>query len=217
MKRYLTTAALAAIAATGAGYWMSQQATSTTPIPAMIGAAQAAETSEIVEMSLGNPDAKVKVIEYASFTCPHCADFEKTVFQDIRKNYIDTDKVHFTVRDVYFDRPGLWASMVARCDPMRYFGVQHLVFEDISAWARGEPAEIVSNLQKIGRKAGLSDDQINACLQDADKARSLVDWWEANAEEHEINSTPSFIINGQKYSNMSYADFAAVLDEKLAE
>lgn len=217
MKRYLTLAALAAVTATGVGYWMSQQSTTTTAqLPNLVGAAHAAET-EIVEMSLGNPDASVHVIEYASFTCGHCANFEKGVFPEIRKNYIDTDKIKFTFRDVYFDRYGLWASMVARCDPMRYFGVQHLVFDDISGWASGEPAQVADNLRKIGRKAGLSDDQVNACLQDADMAQSLVSWWEANSKEHDIDSTPSFIINGKKYSNMSYADFSKILDEKLAE
>ncbi len=218
MKRYLTMAALAAVTATGIGYWMSQQASSTqTHLPSLVGAAIAEGSHEIVEMSLGDPDAKVHVIEYASFTCGHCATFEKTVFKDLRKNYIDPGKIKFTFRDVYFDRYGLWASMVARCDPMRYFGVQDLIFEDISAWASGEPAQIADNLRKIGRKAGLTDEKVNACLQDADMAQDLVAWWEANSEEHGINATPSFIINGKKYSNMPYEDFAKILDEKLAE
>ncbi|MFV0334357.1 MAG: DsbA family protein [Tropicimonas sp.] len=220
MKRYLSITALIAATAGGTGFWMSQQ-TAPAPLPALVGAAQAAaeteSAGEIVEMTLGNPDAKVHVIEYASFTCSHCANFEKTVFPEIRKNYIDGGKISFTFRDVYFDRYGLWAGMVARCDPMRYFGVQDLVFEDIAAWASGEPAQVADGLRKIGRKAGLSDEQVNACLQDAGKAESLVAWWEANAREHDINSTPSFIINGEKYPNMSYADFAKVLDEKLAE
>ena len=215
MKRYLTGTVLAIVAAAGIGYWMSQQAT--TPLPTLVGAAQAAEGSEIAEMSLGNPDAKVHVIEYASFTCPHCANFEQTVFKDIRKNYIDTGKIQFTFRDVYFDRYGLWASMVARCDPMRYFGVQDLLFEDIHGWAGGEPAQVAESLRKIGRQAGLSDETLNACLQDSEVAQNLVAWWEANSKEHDINSTPSFIINGQKYSNMSYEEFAKILDEKLAE
>ena len=218
MKRYLTLAALAAVTATGIGYWMAQQSSQqATQLPSLVRPALAEGAHEVVEMSLGNPDASVHVIEYASFTCGHCANFEQDVFPKIRKNYVDTDKIKFTFRDVYFDRYGLWASMVARCDPMRYFGVQHLIFDDISGWAGGEPAQVADNLRKIGRKAGLSDEQVNACLQDADMAQDLVAWWEANSKEHEINATPSFIINGEKYSNMSYEDFARILDEKLAE
>lgn len=217
MKRYLSMAAVAAVAATGIGFWMSQQASTPVSMSDLVPAANAAEGSEVMEMTLGNPDASVKVIEYGSFTCGHCANFEQTVFPQLKKDYIDTGKIQFTYRDVYFDRYGLWASMVARCDPMRYFGVQNLVFEDINAWASGEPAQVADNLRKIGRKAGLTDDQVNACMQDAEKAQSLVDWWEANSKEHDINATPSFIINGEKFSNMSYEDFAKVLDAKLAE
>ncbi|SFC65072.1 DsbA family protein [Tropicimonas isoalkanivorans] len=225
MKRYLTLTAAGAMAAAGIGYWMSTTATG--PAEALVPAAHAAETetenapapapAEIVEMSLGNPDAKVEVIEYGSFTCGHCANFEKTVFPELKENYIDSGKIHFIFRDVYFDRYGLWASMVARCDPLRYWGIQSLVFEDISGWAGGEPAEVADNLRKIGRKAGLSDETVNACLQDAGKAQSLVDWYEANAKEHGIDSTPSFIVNGEKYSNMSYEEFSKLLDDALAE
>ncbi|WP_068108601.1 DsbA family protein [Tropicimonas marinistellae] len=219
MKRYLTLTVLGAVAATGFGYWLSHQ--SAGPVNSLVPAAHAADgeaaTAEIVEMSLGNPDASVQVIEYASFTCGHCANFEQNVFPDIKENYVDTGKIQFTFRDVYFDRYGLWASMVARCDPMRYFGVQGLLYDEQSEWTHGEPATVADNLRKIGRKAGLTDEQVNACMQDAGTAQALVDWYEANAEEHGINATPSFIINGEKYSNMSYADFAKVLDEKLAE
>ena len=239
MKRYLSITAVIAVAAAGTGFWLSQQAT-TAPLPTLVGAAEAetpaaapesvvktetttAATTEatgenkIVEMTLGNPDATVHVIEYASFTCGHCANFEKTVFPEIRKNYIDAGKIQFTFRDVYFDRYGLWASMVARCDPMRYFGVQKLVFDDIPGWASGEPAQVADGLRKIGRQAGLTDDQVNACMQDAAKAQELMAWYEANAEKDNVDATPTFIINGEKYSNMPYAEFAKVLDEKLAE
>ncbi|PRY20919.1 protein-disulfide isomerase [Aliiruegeria haliotis] len=212
MKRSFTLAVLAAIAAVGIGFSQSQPGQST--FPSFVGAAHA---EAIQEMVLGNPDAKVEVIEYASFTCGHCANFSQTVLKDIKKDYIDTGKIKFVHRDVYFDRYGLWASMVARCDPMRYFGISDLLFKDISAWASGEPAQIADNLRKIGRTAGLSNEQVNACLQDAEMAQDLVAWYEGNAKEHDISATPSFVINGEKYSNMNYADFSKVLDEKLGE
>ncbi len=215
MKRILTLTALAAVAAAGIGTWNGQS--SQPAMPSFVGAAQAADSSEVMEMSLGNPDSKVEMVEYASFTCGHCSTFNNSVFKQIKKDYIDTGKIKFTHRDVYFDRYGLWASMLARCDSMRYFGVKDILFDDIGAWAQGEPAQIADNLRKIGRQAGLADETVNACLQDADMAQDLVAWWEANAEKDGINATPSFIINGEKYSNMSYAEFAEILDKKLAE
>ena len=81
----------------------------------------------------------------------------------------------------------------------------------------GDPAAIVTELRKIGLKGGLDNDTLDACLEDADNAQALVAWYQENAERDNIRSTPSFLINGEPYSNMNYADFSAIIDEKLAE
>ncbi|MGI1662313.1 DsbA family protein [Palleronia sp. KMU-117] len=178
----------------------------------------APDTSRVVEMTLGDPNAPVTVIEYASFTCPHCKAFHDGAFGDLKANYIDTGKVHFIYREVYFDRFGLWAAMVARCGgPERYFGISDLLYEQQRDWlADGDPATIADNLRKIGRTAGLTDEQVDACLQDRGMAEAMVAVYQENAERDGVDSTPSFLINGKKHSNMSYADFAAILDEELA-
>ncbi|MDG2340062.1 MAG: DsbA family protein [Paracoccaceae bacterium] len=184
---------------------------------ANVANAQESEAVVVAEMQQGNPDAKVTVIEYASFTCPHCANFHKDQYQELKTNYIDTGMINFVYREVYFDRFGLWSSMVARCDETKFFGISDLLYKGQSEWTKGTPAEIADNLRKIGRVAGLSEDQLTACLSDADKATGLYGWYKENAETDGITSTPSFIINGEKSPNLSYAEFAAVLDEKLAE
>ena len=176
-----------------------------------------AQDVEITDMQIGNPDASVTVVEYASYTCPHCANFHKNQFVDLKANYIDTGKINFVYREVYFDRYGLWASMVARCDADKFFGISDLIYKGQSEWAKGTPAEIADNLRKIGRVAGLSEEQLDVCLTDADKAQGLFAWYQANAEADDISSTPTFMINGQQYSNMNYSEFAAIIDEKLAE
>jgi protein-disulfide isomerase len=182
-------------------------------------AQDATATADIPDMVLGQPDAPVTIIEYASFTCPHCAEFSATVFPEIRKNYIDTGKVRFVIREVYFDRFGLWASMVARCGgQMRFFGVSDMLFAKQKEWTEGgDPAAIAGNLRRLGLSAGITADQLDACLQDGDNAQALVAWYEKNAKDDNIEATPSFIIDGEKYSNMSYQDFAKVLDEKLSQ
>lgn len=186
-----------------------------------VGAAEAqeADTSQVLEMALGNEDAPVTVIEYSSFTCPHCKNFHEQVFGDLKTNYIDTGKVRFVYREVYFDRYGLWAGMVARCGgEERYFGIADLIFKQQSEWTDGSsPAEIADNLRRIGRQAGLSNDTIDACLQDGDKAQAMVALYQENAGKDDVQGTPAFIINGEKYSNMNFADFSEVLDEKLGE
>lgn len=222
MQRKLTLAALAAALIAGAAWYATTPSQTTTAFTAPFGAATAqtaAENVEIVEMVMGAEDAPVTVIEYASYTCPHCANFHKAVLPELKKNYIDTGKVKFVYREVYFDRFGLWASMVARCGgEMRFFGITDLIYEGQKEWtASGDPATIAQNLRKIGLTAGIDGEALDACMQDAGKAQALVAWFEENAKADDISSTPSFIVDGEKQSNMNYADFSALLDSKLGE
>ncbi|MEX5598351.1 DsbA family protein [Pseudophaeobacter sp. C1-32P7] len=187
----------------------------------LIGAAYAqdaeVDTSTITEMVQGAEDAPVTLIEYASYTCPHCANFHTGPYKKLKEEYIDTGKVKFIYREVYFDRYGLWASMIARCaGPEKFFGMTDLIFKEQSDWARaGGATEIVDALRKIGRLAGLENDQLEACLQDGTKAQTLVTWYQENAEEHDVTATPSFVLNGKKIENQSYDSFKALIDAEL--
>ena len=225
-RKILIVAAVLAVVL-GAAWWQlggqhSAEAATETEAEAATDAAPAAadvDTSSITEMTMGPEDAKVTVTEYASFTCPHCANFHQTTFQDLKRDYIDTGKVHFIYRDVYFDRVGLWASMLARCaGPVRFFGISDMLYNQQKEWLSADDAvAISSNLRRIGKVAGLEEDQINACLEDADKAETLLAWFNQNAEADDIKSTPTLMINGEQYGNMSYSDLKAIIDEKLAE
>ena len=174
---------------------------------------------EIQDFSIGSPDATVKVVEYASFTCPHCAAFPANVWPQLKTNYVDTGKVQFTYREVYFDRYGLWAAMVARCGgEMRYFGIIDMIFEQQQEWAASDdPNVVVGNLRTIGKAAGLDDAALDVCLKDGAKAEAMVAHFEANMEADGVEGTPTFIINGTKHSNMSYDDMKAIIDAELAK
>jgi protein-disulfide isomerase len=185
---------------------------------ATLAAPVAAQEDAITEMTMGPEDAKVTIIEYASFTCPHCASFHNGPLKELKAEYIDTGKIHFVYRDVYFDRFGLWASMVARCGgPDKFFGIADMLYAQQRDWAQGEPAAIADNLRRIGKLAGIEPDALEACLNDRDKAQALVAWYQENATEHDVNSTPTLIINEKKYGNMAYADLKAIIEEKLAQ
>lgn len=229
MNKILPIAALS-LAIVGGGAWFLTQpgaGPGSTELLPGAASAQAAgdaaateiDTSTIEEMALGAEDAPVEVIEYASFTCPHCATFHTNTYPQLKADYVDTGKVRFIYREVYFDRPGLWASMVARCGGQeRFFGISEMLYDQQSDWVSGgDPAQIAQNLRRIGKTAGLEEAELEACLSDATKAQTLVAWFEENAAEDEITSTPTFIIDGEKHSNMSYADMQAILDEKLGE
>lgn len=228
MKRRLFIGSGAAAVAVGGAFWLNQTNTGLGSSNASTGfgaaMAQSSETATeidttgIVEMALGDKDAPVTVVEYSSFTCPHCATFHENVFPEIKKNYIDTGKVRFIYREAYFDKYGLWASLMARCGgEMRYFGISDILMKTQREWlAGGDPAAVVENLRKIGLTAGMTNESLDACFKDEDQVQALVAWYQENFTRDDMNSTPSFLINGQKYSNMSYADFSAALDEKLA-
>lgn len=218
------TALFGAVVFVAAGaYFVLNGSTASTPAgAALIGAANAQEsaeidTSSVIEMTMGAEDAPVTLIEYASFTCPHCANFHIGPLKEIKKNYVDTGKLRLIYREVYFDRFGLWASMIARCGgEEKFFGITDLIYKGQSTWSSaGGVPEIVGELRKIGRLAGLEAEAIEACLQDAEKAQTLVAWYQKNAEADGVESTPSFVLNGRKLSNMPYADFAREIDAEL--
>ena len=186
-------------------------------------AASAEEASEeikpIAEMVQGDLDAPIEMVEYASFTCPHCATFHADVYPKLKINYIDKGLVKFIYREVYFDKYGMWASMIARCAGSdKFFGMTDQIYRKQSVWARAESdVAIVTELRKIGLLAGLDETQLGQCLQDGVKLRALVEWYSENAKRDEIKSTPTLIINGEKHSNQSYEQLTEILDEILGK
>ena len=185
-----------------------------TPLLGAKGFAQ--ESVEVKEMSLGNPDSTVTVTEYASYTCPHCASFHANTYPQLKANYIDTNKIKFIYRDVYFDRFGLWASMMARCDDSKFFGITDMLYKRQPDWSRaGDPAAIISEMRKIGLVAGLTNEQMDACLQNQQMAEALVARFQETTTADDVTSTPTLFVNGTKYSNMSYSDLAAIIDTAL--
>lgn len=179
-----------------------------------------ASAVEVTDLVLGDADAPIELIEYASYTCSHCANFHSNVFVPLKKDYIDTGKVRFVFREVYFDKFGLWASMVARCGgDMRYFGIQKLLFDEQADWIAGgkDTMQIVENLRTIGKKAGLTDENLDACLNDGQMAEAMYAKFTKEMEEYGVDATPTLIINGEKNKNMSYESLKKILDAKLAE
>ena len=203
-------------------------AAQTTPAPEAAPAAPAA-TSEaqvpapaepkiVEDLFLGEESAPLTIYEYASFTCPHCAAFHKDNFPKLKAEYIDTGKVRFATREVYFDQVGLWAGILARCDDSKYYPVSGMLMDEQAVWlgaANGE--ELVGNLRKIGAKAGMTAEQMDACWADQAKVADLVHTFQVNADADKIKATPTFMIGGEQVENQSWEDLKAKIDEKLAE
>ena len=211
MAGKLGLAALALSAAAGLALWGGA------PSPVTPAVAQEAAPA-VADMVLGLAEAPVTVVEYSSFTCPHCATFENEVLAPLKRDYIDTGKVRFVFREVYFDRYGLWAAMVARCGgEMRYFGIHDMLFDQQQDWATiQDPMQVVNKLKTIGLTAGLDQASLDACLNDQAKAEALIKQSETNMAADGVTGTPTIFVNETKHSNMGWDEFKAILDAELA-
>jgi protein-disulfide isomerase len=169
------------------------------------------------DVVLGDESAPVTVIEYASFTCPHCARFHINTWPRFKAEYIDTGKVRFILREVYFDRWGLWASMTARCGGANaFYPMAGQFLTKQSVWAKVPDDQIGAEIRKIGRLNGLSASQLDACLSDQDYARALIEAYQQNSAADGVKSTPTFIINGEKSEgNMPFDELVALVDAHL--
>ena len=188
----------------------------------MLGFAYAADPSKVeskyIEMSKGNDDAPVVFVEYASLTCPACAAFHSNVYPQLNKEYIETGKVKFIHREIYFDKAGLWAALTARCTNVvnRYFGMLDLLYSEQPIWSRNESSDkIVESLLKISTKSGIGKAKAISCLEDQEKALDLVNEFQIYVNKDAIESTPTFIINGTKYENRSYDELKKIIDKEL--
>ena len=169
------------------------------------------------ERSLGNQNAKVTVIEYASLTCPHCAAFHTGPWPAIKKEYIDTGKIKFIFRDFPLDRVALAASMIARCAPAeRYFGIISLMFETQDAW-RGA-ANPQAALGSIGQLAGMSAETLQVCVQNRAVFEAVMKQRNDGDQKFKIESTPTILVNGQKIGgSLDIGRFREVVDQALAD
>jgi protein-disulfide isomerase len=149
-------------------------------------------------MALGPADAPVTITEFASMTCPHCAAFNATVFPKIKSEYIDTSKIRYIFREFPLDVKALAGSMLARCiakdDSGKYFAVVDLLFRQQNDWVLKNTTD---TLTRIGKQAGLSQQQVEDCLKD----QALMDKISADqkyaGEVLKVNSTPTFFVNGE--------------------
>ena len=166
--------------------------------------------------TIGNPDATVKIIEYSSFTCPHCASFHLETLPQLKSDYIDKGLVALEYREVYFDGPGLWAGLLARCKGVeKYFPMVDLIFKKQKEWTSGGNESVVEGLKSLGRQAGLSNEESLECMQNDNLAKKLVEIFKTNAGQDSITSTPSFVINGKLVPNSSYKDIKEIIDSLL--
>lgn len=226
MRNVLTAiAALAIVGAAGVGYFVVQDrsavsaplpaaSTSTTMVagsPQNTAAPQTAQADQPEigpdEHVLGKIDAPVTIIEYASMTCPHCAAFHTETMPRIKSEFIDKGLVRFVFRPFPLDGLAARASLLAQCVPGDgYYSMLDILFRSQRDWSSA--ADPVAALKQIGRTAGLSDADIDRCIADEAQFDRIVAAMQEAQTKFAIDSTPSFVINGTKYANMPFDDYA---------
>lgn len=150
----------------------------------------------LLDRVMGNPAATVTIIEYASFTCPHCATFHTETLPQLKKEYLDGGKVKLIFRDFPFDEPALRASMMARCmPPERYFPMVETLFKTQNQWARDKDA--TAALARLGKLAGMSDADFKTCMGNEALMNGVLKSRVDGEKQHGVQSTPSFIINDE--------------------
>jgi protein-disulfide isomerase len=151
-------------------------------------------------MSLGNAQAKVTVIEYASVGCPVCAKWQAEVYPAFKAKYVDTGKVHYVFREMLVGEGAEVALaangfLLARCaGPDKYFPVIDAIFAD-QQQAFQAPRDVLSN---VAKSVGMTDDQFNKCIEDEAAIKALNDRVEEHVKTDGVNSTPTFVINGKQ-------------------
>lgn len=162
------------------------------------------------EMVMGSADAPNTIVEYASMTCSHCATFQIEVFPELKAKYIDTGKAKYMLREFPLDNLAVAAFMVARCSD-RYYPMVDALFETQSVWAV-QGSEGKDKLLQIARQAGFSKERFDECLADKELFKKIVDVRDRGHEAFQIDSTPTFFVNGKRLSDHKIEDFDDVLE-----
>jgi len=209
---------LVAVAAIAAGVWSGTRPSSPGPIPTAV--AQTVDRSSLLQVQpsdhvLGDPKAPVTLIEYASFTCPHCAHFNVTVLPELKKKWVDTGKVKLIYRDFPLDQTALKVAQIAECAGNdKYFGVIDVIFGTQAKWATA--ADPIAELGKMLRIAGMGEAEIKACLaNDSVQAGVLADY--RGGETLGVNSTPTLFINGEQFKGARSVEELDAVFDKLAK
>lgn len=180
------------------------------------GKAMLEAASPLGDRSLGKVDAPVVLIEYASATCPHCAEFHEKLLPVIKAEYIDTGKVRFIFREFPLDNNALAVFMLVRCLPEdKFFATTDLVFRRQQLWAKAPNPGV--EMTKIMNMAGMDKATFEACLKKEDLAKTLVDYSKKSAADFGIKGTPALFVNGEYVDgHKDMADVKKALDAAIA-
>ena len=168
---------------------------------------------------IGDENAPITIIEYASLSCSHCSDFHKNTLGKLKDEYINTGKVRFVFRDFPFNYPALLGSMVLRCIPedVRY-DYMNALFQLQTNWVDKENTKTTQELFKIMQSGGMTKEEFDTCITNVDLENKILQGVIGAQSEFNIQSTPSFLINGILVEgNKSIKEFRQIINKILSQ
>ena len=165
---------------------------------------------------MGDVNAKVTIVEYASMTCPHCKTFHEEVLPGIKKKYVETGKVKFILRPFPFDgdRRGEAAFMLAKCAPNdNYYAMVDALFNTQHSWASGENP--VPELLQLSKLSGMTEATFKACLGNQELLTKIVAGRNKAVKDFGVNSTPTLFINGEKLGDSALETVTKAIEAAL--
>ena len=165
--------------------------------------------------TMGNESAPIKMIEFASLTCGHCAKFHNEVFPQLKKDYIDNGKIYFTYQDFPLDKFALKASVIARCSGKeKYFSFLKVLYKKQKDWTSSQ--DPFKSLLKIAKLGGLKNDEIKVCVSNKSIEDGILKNRLNSTKKFEIKATPTIYINGKKYNgDLTYEALKLKLDSLI--
>ena len=170
-------------------------------------------------LSIGNPDAKVTVKVFSSLTCPHCATFHTSIFNKLKKEYIDEGLVRFEHHAFPLDLAALNAEVVVRCQTNneKKFKLLEEIYNKQTFWAVGSDINKINDLiKKVGSDFDLTEEKMNACLENSDVQDEILNERIEAQKKYKIESTPTIFVNEKKYSGkVDYKKFKKIIEKNL--
>jgi len=174
-------------------------------------------TAKDNDYPMGDPKAPITIVEYASLSCPHCANAHREVLPKLQEEYIDKGKALFIFRHFPLDEPALRAAQVVECAGKdRYHRFLKVLFNMQDKWARD--ASFIQSIKNIVSVGGMSEADVDHCVADKALEDKLLVIRKEAQEQFGVSSTPTFFINGQKFEGeMSFDAFKSALDAVTAK
>ena len=170
-------------------------------------------------LSIGNSDSKVTVKVFSSLTCPHCANFHTTIFEKLKKEYIDNGSVRFEHHAFPLDLAALNAEIIVRCSSSieKKFELLDEMYNKQKVWAVGSDINKINTLiKKIGSNLNLKEGNMDKCLKSDDAQDKILNQRIEAQKKYKIESTPTIFVNEKKYTGkIDYQAFKKFIEKNL--